>query len=122
MVLGEKELTDSRLPPPQILLCDGDDCGAEWHMFCLDPPLEEVPEGDWYCPACVAKGVPEEEPLVIPDTAAKGYTFGCAGVKAGDHVLIWVMDPKVPFMLAKILEVSSSTEHRCTALKVMALG
>lgn len=24
-------------------------------MFCLSPPLDQVPEGDWVCPVCVAK-------------------------------------------------------------------
>eukprot|EP00959_Pyramimonas_sp_CCMP1952_P050169 1048338-Pyramimonas_sp.AAC.1 len=40
-----------------ILLCDGEhevDCG--YHIACLDPPLEFVPEGDWLCPQCVAQG------------------------------------------------------------------
>lgn len=22
-------------------------------MFCLDPPLEDIPEGDWFCPRCI---------------------------------------------------------------------
>ena len=34
----------------RILLCDG--CENECHMHCLDPPLAEVPVGDWFCPAC----------------------------------------------------------------------
>jgi uncharacterized Zn finger protein (UPF0148 family) len=35
------------------LLCDT--CDAGWHTFCLDPPVEEVPDGDWVCPDCDAK-------------------------------------------------------------------
>jgi len=32
-------------------LCDN--CDAEYHTFCLDPPLESVPvEENWYCPVC----------------------------------------------------------------------
>lgn len=38
--------------PPQ--LCDGVLCGAEYHMFCLNPKLDEVPTGTWLCPKCVA--------------------------------------------------------------------
>ncbi|MCO5559923.1 hypothetical protein L7F22_013527 [Adiantum nelumboides] len=34
------------------LLCDG--CDAEYHIYCLEPPLSMIPEGNWYCPACVA--------------------------------------------------------------------
>ena len=37
----------------QIILCDHCDKGC--HMFCLSPPLDAVPEGDWLCPSCVAK-------------------------------------------------------------------
>ena len=34
------------------LLCDG--CDAEYHIYCLVPPLSMIPEGNWYCPSCVA--------------------------------------------------------------------
>lgn len=34
------------------LLCDG--CDAEYHIYCLEPPLSMIPEGNWYCPSCVA--------------------------------------------------------------------
>ena len=37
-----------------MLLCDG--CPAGVHMSCLRPVLHAVPEGDWFCPTCVAKG------------------------------------------------------------------
>ncbi|KDO29072.1 hypothetical protein SPRG_06127 [Saprolegnia parasitica CBS 223.65] len=35
-----------------ILLCDGPNCAAEYHTYCLAPPLNDVPEEDFYCPAC----------------------------------------------------------------------
>ena len=35
-----------------ILLCDA--CDAGYHMRCLQPPLEAVPEGDWFCAQCAA--------------------------------------------------------------------
>jgi histone demethylase JARID1 len=34
----------------KIILCDQCDRGC--HTFCLNPPLEEVPEGYWVCPMC----------------------------------------------------------------------
>lgn len=37
----------------ELLLCDND-CGREYHTFCLTPPLEKIPEGDWYCPRCLS--------------------------------------------------------------------
>jgi hypothetical protein len=34
----------------QLLLCDR--CDAEYHTFCLDPPLKTVPKKKWFCPNC----------------------------------------------------------------------
>ncbi|XP_060537001.1 E3 ubiquitin-protein ligase UHRF1-like [Cylas formicarius] len=34
----------------KLLLCD--ECDAGFHIFCLDPPLDGIPDGDWYCPSC----------------------------------------------------------------------
>jgi len=31
-----------------LLLCDR--CDRSYHMYCLDPPLEIAPEGEWQCP------------------------------------------------------------------------
>lgn len=40
-----------------VLLCDGPGregkgCSSEVHMFCLNPPLYEVPTDSWLCPLC----------------------------------------------------------------------
>lgn len=37
--------------PTLTLLCDN--CNNPYHMRCLQPPLEEVPEGTWYCDRCL---------------------------------------------------------------------
>jgi len=29
-----------------------DKCDAPYHLKCLDPPLDAVPEGEWFCPDC----------------------------------------------------------------------
>ena len=34
-----------------MVLCDA--CDAGWHLRCMAPPLAAVPEGDWFCPACL---------------------------------------------------------------------
>ena len=41
--------------PASILLCDGI-CGREYHLKCCLPPLETVPEGDFFCFDCSPKG------------------------------------------------------------------
>ncbi|XP_074348213.1 methyl-CpG-binding domain-containing protein 9-like isoform X3 [Apium graveolens] len=35
-----------------VLLCDK--CDAEYHKYCLDPPLAVIPEENWFCPSCEA--------------------------------------------------------------------
>ena len=37
-----------------VLLCDG--CDGEYHMGCLEPVLERVPRGGWWCDRCVESG------------------------------------------------------------------
>jgi hypothetical protein len=27
-------------------------CDHPYHLSCLDPPLADVPEGEWFCPPC----------------------------------------------------------------------
>jgi hypothetical protein len=40
-------------------LCDT--CPKAFHLVCLEPELEEAPEGDWYCPHCEKNGVAENK-------------------------------------------------------------
>ena len=41
--------------PDTILQCDGPKCGLEYHMGCLEPPLDGIPDSKWwYCPDCEA--------------------------------------------------------------------
>uniref|UniRef100_A0A8C6LEW8 Bromodomain adjacent to zinc finger domain 2B n=1 Tax=Nothobranchius furzeri TaxID=105023 RepID=A0A8C6LEW8_NOTFU len=35
-----------------LLLCDGCDKGC--HTYCHKPKITSIPEGDWYCPACIS--------------------------------------------------------------------
>lgn len=49
----------------QLLLCDA--CNAPYHTYCLDPPLDHIPEGNWFCYECRddagnAQGAAESEP------------------------------------------------------------
>ena len=36
-------------------------CDAEWHTYCLLPPLTEIPEGTWYCATCKTGELDPEE-------------------------------------------------------------
>ena len=35
-----------------VLLCDG--CEGKYNIRRLNPPLKDIPKGDWYCPRCVS--------------------------------------------------------------------
>lgn len=34
-----------------MLLCDR--CDKGWHIYCLSPPLKQIPPGNWYCFNCL---------------------------------------------------------------------
>jgi histone-lysine N-methyltransferase MLL3 len=34
----------------KLILCD--ECDVSYHIYCVDPPLEKVPEGNWKCKWC----------------------------------------------------------------------
>ncbi|KAG8184485.1 hypothetical protein JTE90_002332 [Oedothorax gibbosus] len=36
--------------PEKQIMCD--ECDLAYHLWCLKPPLESLPEDDWYCPEC----------------------------------------------------------------------
>ncbi|GFR75026.1 bromodomain adjacent to zinc finger domain protein 1A [Elysia marginata] len=52
----------------KMLLCDG--CDRGHHMYCLKPPMEKVPTGDWFCPDCRPKQTPKS-----PTRKGKRKTF-----------------------------------------------
>lgn len=44
------EICSSSDREDRMLLCDG--CNKGYHLECLTPPLDEVPDGYWYCNEC----------------------------------------------------------------------
>lgn len=43
----------------EIILCDT--CPKAYHLVCLDPELEDTPEGKWSCPTCEAEGPADDD-------------------------------------------------------------
>lgn len=37
--------------PSKMILCDS--CDKPFHIFCLSPPLDSIPKGDWICNNCI---------------------------------------------------------------------
>ncbi|WCJ22299.1 BRCT domain-containing protein At4g02110 [Euphorbia peplus] len=51
-----------------VMLICGDEsgsagCGKGMHIDCCDPPLESIPEDDWFCPKCSSKSSSNCKPL-----------------------------------------------------------
>uniref|UniRef100_A0A665WT49 [histone H3]-trimethyl-L-lysine(4) demethylase n=1 Tax=Echeneis naucrates TaxID=173247 RepID=A0A665WT49_ECHNA len=65
----------------RLLLCDG--CDDSYHTFCLIPPLQDVPKGDWRCPKCVAECSKPREAFGF-EQAVREYTLQSFGEMA-DH-------------------------------------
>ena len=45
------EICDRGDDDRNILLCES--CHNGYHTYCLDPPLDSVPDFDWHCPKCL---------------------------------------------------------------------
>ncbi|KAL7108962.1 hypothetical protein ACP275_06G146000 [Erythranthe tilingii] len=68
----------------KILLCDKSD--AEYHTYCLRPPVASVPQGSWLCPFCAAdKNIARDSPSTktpvgqkeIEETEERFHHFTC---------------------------------------------
>ncbi|KAI5711284.1 hypothetical protein M8J75_015718 [Diaphorina citri] len=69
----------------EIILCDT--CPRAYHLCCLDPELDETPEGKWSCPRCVSDGPPET--ASPPAEEVKEKEVLCAKCKSpGDQFLL----------------------------------
>lgn len=56
-----------------MLLCDG--CDDSYHTFCLIPPLNDVPKGDWRCPKCVCEEVKKPSEAFGFEQASREYSL-----------------------------------------------
>lgn len=109
----------------EIILCDT--CPKAYHLVCLDPELEEAPEGKWSCAKCEEDGpqVPQEEEeddehqdycrickdggeLLCCDSCPMAYHIYCLDPPLSELPTIsWTCPrcscPPLPYKVAKIL-------------------
>ncbi|XP_028249800.1 bromodomain adjacent to zinc finger domain protein 2B-like isoform X2 [Parambassis ranga] len=62
-----------------LLLCDGCDKGC--HTYCHKPKITTVPDGDWFCPACVTKESGLSPQSRKPQSRTAGGGKRCSEVK-----------------------------------------
>ncbi|KAG8975027.1 hypothetical protein FRC05_006450 [Tulasnella sp. 425] len=59
-------------------------CDSPYHLKCLNPPLKEVPEGEWFCPACVAEADGDGHAAPAPEKAPKAGRSANGKKRKGD--------------------------------------
>ena len=64
----------------EIILCDT--CPKAFHLCCLDPELEEAPEGKWSCPHCEKNG-----PANVEESDDDEHMEFCRTCKEGGELL-----------------------------------
>uniref|UniRef100_A0A2K5S6V7 [histone H3]-trimethyl-L-lysine(4) demethylase n=1 Tax=Cebus imitator TaxID=2715852 RepID=A0A2K5S6V7_CEBIM len=64
----------------KLLFCDG--CGDYYHIFCLLPPLPEIPRGIWRCPKCILAEFKRPPEAFGFEQATQEYTLQSFGEMA----------------------------------------
>ncbi|KAM8794249.1 chromodomain-helicase-DNA-binding protein 3 [Eudromia elegans] len=102
---GEKEEEDDHMEycrvckdGGELLCCDA--CISSYHIHCLNPPLPEVPNGEWLCPRCtcpVLKGRVQKilywrwgEPPAPVGATAEGHPKVLQGRSEREFFVKWV--------------------------------
>lgn len=72
-------------------LLECEKCENPYHLGCLDPPLSEVPEGEWHCPECLKEAGDWTAPsstgrkVKAPSSPSKSGRGGRAVAAAADE-------------------------------------
>uniref|UniRef100_A0A670YSE8 Bromodomain adjacent to zinc finger domain 2B n=1 Tax=Pseudonaja textilis TaxID=8673 RepID=A0A670YSE8_PSETE len=89
-----------------LLLCDGCDKGC--HTYCHRPKISTIPDGDWFCPACIAKA--SGQTLKVKKNQMKGK-------KSNEHKKSKKFPPAVEMEDEDSASVSSSVKRGKTESK-----
>lgn len=92
----------------EIILCDT--CPKAYHLVCLDPELEEAPEGKWSCAKCEAEGT-----QAVEDEEDDEHQEFCRVCKDGGELICCDMCPSAYhiFCLDPPLSDLPETSWRC---------
>ena len=53
------QICQGKFEPEKQLICES--CECFFHIYCLNPPLDSIPDNDWFCSNCETKTVLENE-------------------------------------------------------------
>ena len=87
----------------QILICDG--CEDAYHQACVTPPIETIPEGDWFCEVCHTKR-PITEMYALCETILQ-FPVGNAISKSHDESKMALITKRI---FSKLPDVESNEE------------
>ncbi|KAI3357475.1 hypothetical protein L3Q82_015889 [Scortum barcoo] len=65
-----------------VCCCVTDCCDDSYHTFCLIPPLQDVPKGDWRCPKCLAQECNKPHEAFGFEQAYRDYSLRAFGQMA----------------------------------------
>ena len=68
----------------QLLLCDG--CDKGYHTYCFRPPMDNIPEGDWFCYECRNKATGQRNCIVCGKPGNKTVSVLCDQCPKAYHI------------------------------------
>jgi Williams-Beuren syndrome DDT (WSD), D-TOX E motif/PHD-finger len=82
-------------------------CSAPYHTYCLNPPLDDVPEDEWICPGC-AQGAPKVSPPKFPAGSGAAAVWEMAQLLGSKDYAEWTVDKRASLlsMLCMLVEDS----------------
>eukprot|EP01035_Chromulina_nebulosa_P020758 gene20758-26915_t len=77
-----------------IILCDTEGCKTETHMYCLFPPLFQVPVDKWYCEKCLSskEGSGAQQNLMNYLTSFSSMIISLEPFNSVEKYLHWLRD------------------------------
>ncbi|XP_015781829.1 chromodomain-helicase-DNA-binding protein Mi-2 homolog [Tetranychus urticae] len=104
----------------EIILCDT--CPRAYHLVCLEPELEEAPEGKWSCPHCEGEGAQDAE-IEEPPAKDDHHMEFCRVCRDGGELLCCDLCPSAyhTFCLNPPLKVVPDGEWVCPRCSVEPL-
>ncbi len=70
----------------ELLCCDT--CTSSYHIHCLNPPLPEIPNGEWLCPRCTVSCARFTSGLCALSPSSSAADLQATNVGFKSHLLI----------------------------------